>query len=120
MEYTPEYKRKYAKEYYNTYLRQNRKFHHLKLEDKKRIIKLNDEGLSVADIANKLGCKVQTVYSYLKDKVKAVKKNIQKSIEDALILISEGLNIKEAAKKLNVKYETLKKRIYRYKKLNTI
>ena len=120
MEYTPEYKREYAKEYYNTYLRQNRKFHHLKLEDKKRIIKLNDEGLSVADIANKLGCKVQTVYFYLKDKVKAVKKNIQKSIEDALILISEGLNIKEAAKKLNVKYETLKKRIYRYKKLNTI
>lgn len=120
IEYTDEYKRKYAKEYYNKFLRESRKFHHLDQEKKEKIFSLNSEGMSVADIAKILCCKVQTVYTYLKGEVKAIKKSILKSIEDAIKLIQEGLSIKEAAERLNVKYDTLRKRILRYRKQNVI
>lgn len=120
IEYTEEYKRKYAREYYNTFLRESRKFHHLEQDKKESIFIMNNEGMSVAQIAKKLGCKVQTVYNYLKGEVKAIKKNIAKSIEEAIKLIQEGLSIKKAAEKLNVKYDTLRKRIYRYTKQKAI
>ena len=101
--YTKEYRREYAREYYKEYLSEGRKFKHLSSDMKDKIIDMNKDGKSVTYIAKKIGCKLQTVYNHLKNEVNAFKVEIQKSIEDAQKLISEGATIKQASIKLGIK-----------------
>ena len=120
VEYTKEERKMYSREYYLKFLKGERKYNHLNNNQKGSILKMNSEGLKVEEIANRIGCTIQTVYRNIKEEVKSAKRIIEKSIEDAIEYIKEGKTIKQIAEILNINYETLRKRVYRYKQQYSI